>query len=145
MKVIPLLSVVAFLTVAGCASNNSTPLSSAQRAQVAQIDTALKLAAERRYTEAEGIIQPDIHAKHFDRLPSAEQYRALLSAAKLAFDLKQPKLVGVHERGSRGRAGNLPGCVVAELLRLGCPNESTDAHWGLPNYLNIRVIRLLTT
>jgi beta-barrel assembly-enhancing protease len=86
------LSIFVFLALAGCATNKAPTLSSAQRAAIAQIDESLKLVADRKFAEAEGVIQPVIHAKHFDRLPSAEQYRALLTAAKLSFTLKEPKL-----------------------------------------------------
>lgn len=79
-------------------------MSSAQRAEIVQIDASLKLVAEQHFAEAEGVIQPVIHAKHFGRLPSAEQYRALLTAARLSFTLKEPKL----EYESRVRLLALP-------------------------------------
>jgi tetratricopeptide (TPR) repeat protein len=96
--------VVFFLVLAGCAGHNASTLSSSQRAQIAQIDAALKLVADRRFDEAESVIQPLIHARHFGRIPSAEQYRALRTAARLAFTLKQPKL----EYESRVRLLALP-------------------------------------
>jgi beta-barrel assembly-enhancing protease len=93
-----------FLLLCGCAANNASTLSSAQRAALAQIDESLKLVAGHHFEEAEAVIQPVIHDKHFGRLPSAEQYRALLMAARLAYTLKQPKL----EYESRVRLLALP-------------------------------------
>lgn len=104
MNLPKLLGLVAFLTLAGCVTNNAPTLSSSQRAAIAQIDESLKLVADRKFAEAESVIQPVIHAKHFDRLPSAEQYRALLTAAKLSFTLKEPQL----EYESRVRLLALP-------------------------------------
>jgi len=95
---------IAVLALAGCAANNSTTLTSAQRAEIAHIDESLKLVADHHFDQAEAVIQPVIHAKHFGRLPSAEQYRALQTAARLAFTLKQPKL----EYESRVRLLALP-------------------------------------
>jgi hypothetical protein len=92
------------LALASCASNGPSGLSSSQRAQIVQIDLSLKLVSERQFAEAEAVIRPLIHAKGFGRLPSAEQYRALLTAAKLAFTLKEPKL----EYESRVRLLALP-------------------------------------
>jgi tetratricopeptide (TPR) repeat protein len=91
MNLSRLIGVVLFLALAGCAANN--PLTeSAQRAAIVQIDLSLKLAADHDYVKAQSVIHEVIHAKDFGRLPSAEQYRALTTAAKLAFTLKQPKL-----------------------------------------------------
>ena len=104
MNLARVLGLFLFLALAGCAANNSNTLSSAQRAQVAQIDAVLKLVSERKFAEAESVIQPVIHATRFNRLPSAEQYRALLTAAKLSFTLKESKL----EYESRVRLLALP-------------------------------------
>jgi hypothetical protein len=93
-----------FLLLCGCAANNASTLSSARRAEIAQIDESLKLVAGHHFDEAEAVIQPVIHDKQFGRLPSAEQYRALLMAARLAYTLKQPKL----EYESRVRLLALP-------------------------------------
>jgi tetratricopeptide (TPR) repeat protein len=92
MKTSSLAIVLLILALAGCATNNASRLSSPQRAAIAQIDESLKLVADHHFAEAEGVIQPVIHAKVFGRLPSAEQYRALLTAAKLGYTLKHPKL-----------------------------------------------------
>jgi beta-barrel assembly-enhancing protease len=99
-----LVSIFLVLAMAGCAANNGSTLSSARRAEIAQIDESLKLVAGNHFDEAEAVIQPVIHDKHFGRLPSAEQYRALLMAARLAYTLKQPKL----EYESRVRLLALP-------------------------------------
>jgi tetratricopeptide (TPR) repeat protein len=97
------LSVLMLLVLAGCAANR--PISpQSQLDQIGQIDAALKLVRERHFADAEDVVQPVIHAKDFGRLPSAEQYRALLTAAKLAFTLKHPKL----EYESRVRLLALP-------------------------------------
>jgi beta-barrel assembly-enhancing protease len=93
-----------FLAFAGCATNKGPTSTGSQLEKIGQIDTALKLVAQHRFAEAEGVIQPVIHAKDFVRLPSTEQYRALLTAAKLAFTLKHPKL----EYESRVRLLALP-------------------------------------
>jgi hypothetical protein len=87
-----LIGIFLLLALSSCSGNNSSTLSSSQRAQIAQIDAALKLVADHHFAETEGAIQPVIHAKNFGRLPSAEQYRALTKAANLAVTLKQPKL-----------------------------------------------------
>jgi tetratricopeptide (TPR) repeat protein len=107
-----LLGILLVFVLAGCAGNSVSSLSASQRAEVAKIDTALKLVAERQFAEAQGVIQPVIHAKGFGRLPSAEQYRALLTAAKLAFTLKQPKL----EYETRVRLLALPEATAADRL-----------------------------
>ncbi len=104
MNIARIVGVSILLTLGGCAANNAPTLSSAQRAEIAQIDEALKLVAGRHFAEAQSVIQPVIHAKNFDRLPSAEQYRGLLTAARLGFELKQPKL----EYESRVRLLALP-------------------------------------
>jgi tetratricopeptide (TPR) repeat protein len=104
MNLARFLGIFAFLALAGCATNHPQRLSSAQRAKIAQVDVALKLVSERRFAEADGVIQPVIHAKAFGRLPSGEQYRALLTAAKLSLTLKEPKL----EYESRVRLLALP-------------------------------------
>jgi beta-barrel assembly-enhancing protease len=80
------------LLLAGCVANKAPTSSASQRAEIAQIDAALKLVVDHHFAEAEGVIQPVIHAKDFERLPSAEQYRALTTAAKLAVTLNHPKL-----------------------------------------------------
>jgi tetratricopeptide (TPR) repeat protein len=98
--------------LASCAANGPSALSSSQRAQIGQIDFALKFVAEHKFSEAQGAIQPVIHAKDFGRLPSAEQYRALLTAAKLGFTLKQPKL----EYESRVRLLALPQATAADRV-----------------------------
>jgi tetratricopeptide (TPR) repeat protein len=99
-----LLGIFVFAALAGCATHNASRLSSAQRAEIGQIDESLKLVADHHFAEAEGVIQLVIHAKHFGRLPSEEQYRALLTAAKIAYTLKHPKL----EYESRVRLVALP-------------------------------------
>ena len=104
MNITRIVAALLLVALASCASNGPSNLSTSQRAQIAQIDAALKLVSERHFAEAEAIIQPLIHAKNFGRLPSAEQYRALLTAAKLAFTLKEPKL----EYESRVRLLALP-------------------------------------
>ena len=104
MKISSLTIVLLILALTGCAANKSSNLAASQRAEIAQIDAALKLVGEQHFAEAEGVIQPVIHAKDFARLPSAEQYRGLLTAAKLAFTLKHPKL----EYESRVRLLALP-------------------------------------
>jgi tetratricopeptide (TPR) repeat protein len=104
MNLARLLGTFMFLALASCATNKQSPLSAAQRAEIAQIDESLKLVANHQFAEAEAVIQPVIHSKHFGRLPSAEQYRALLTAAKLSFTLKEPKL----EYESRVRLLALP-------------------------------------
>jgi hypothetical protein len=101
-----------FLALCGCAANKAPTLSSAQRAEIAQIEASLKLVSEHNFAEAEGVIQPVIHAKHFDHLPSAEQYRALATAAKLAFTLKHPKL----EYESRVRLLALPEATTEDRM-----------------------------
>jgi tetratricopeptide (TPR) repeat protein len=100
------------LALASCAGNGPAALSSSQRTQIGQIDAALKLVAEHHFSEAQGVIQPVIHAKDFGRLPSAEQYRALLTAAKLGFTLKQAKL----EYESRVRLLALPQATAADRV-----------------------------
>lgn len=92
------------LALVGCAGNGSSTLLGPQLAEIAKIDTALKLVADKQFQRAEGVIQPVIHAKKFNRLPSAEQYRALLTAARLAYTLKKPQL----EYESRVRLLALP-------------------------------------
>ena len=109
---LPRIVIVFFLVaLASCASNGPN-LSSSQRAQIAQIDLALKLVSEHHFAEAETIIQPLIHSKNFGRLPSAEQYRGLLTAAKLAFTLKEPKL----EYESRVRLLALPEATGSDRM-----------------------------
>ncbi|HEY2527224.1 MAG TPA: hypothetical protein VGJ20_04615 [Xanthobacteraceae bacterium] len=90
--VISFFAVLLAIAVASCASNGGSKLSSSQQEQVTKINAALDLARQLRFEEAEAMIQPLIHAKRFGRLPSAEQYRALSTAAKLAFTLEEPKL-----------------------------------------------------
>jgi tetratricopeptide (TPR) repeat protein len=104
--------VLVAVAAAGCASNRGSHLSSSQQAQIAQIDAALDLVGQRRFKDAEAIIQPLIHAKHFARLPSAEQYRALSTAAKLAFTLKEPTL----EYESRVRLLALPEATFQDRI-----------------------------
>ena len=104
MNLSRLLSVVVFIAIAGCAGNMAPTMSSAQQAAIAQIDESLKLVAGHHFAEAESVIQPVIHAKNFERLPSAEQYRALLTAARLGYTLNHPKL----EYESRVRLLALP-------------------------------------
>jgi tetratricopeptide (TPR) repeat protein len=104
MNLTRMLGIFVFLALAGCAANKASTLSSAQRAAIAQIDESLKLIAGHHFDQAETVIQPVIHDRHFGRLPSAEQYRALLTAAKLAYTLKDPKL----EYESRVRLLALP-------------------------------------
>jgi tetratricopeptide (TPR) repeat protein len=104
MQLSRFLSSLVLLALAGCAANKAPVSSSAQLDQITQIDAALKLVTEHHFAEAEGVIQPVIHAKEFGRLPSAEQYRALLMAAKLGFTLKHSKL----EYESRVRLLALP-------------------------------------
>jgi hypothetical protein len=117
------VSVFFIAALAGCASNSPSSLPSPQRAQIAQIDLALKLVSEHHFAEAEGIIQPLIHAKNFGRLPSAEQYRGLLTAAKLAFTLKEPKL----EYESRLRLLALPEATGSDRMsRLNAANRLND-------------------
>jgi hypothetical protein len=110
MNLCRLSGICVFLALTGCAANKAPTLSSAQRAEIAQIDASLKLVADRHFAEAEGIIQPVIHARDFSRLPSAEQYRALTTAAKVAFTLKHPKL----EYESRVRLLALPEATVED-------------------------------
>jgi hypothetical protein len=100
------------LALAGCAANKSTDLSASQRAEIAQIDAALKLVAEHHFAEAEGVIQPVVHAKDFGRLPSAQQYRGLMTAAKLGYTLKHPKL----EYESRVRLLTLPEATAEDRM-----------------------------
>jgi tetratricopeptide (TPR) repeat protein len=100
------------LALGGCAANKSTHLSASQRAEIAQIDAALKLVGEQHFAEAEGVIQPLIHAKNFGRLSSAEQYRALLTAAKLGYTLEHPKL----EYESRVRLLALPQATAEDRV-----------------------------
>lgn len=104
MNLARLLGFFVFLALASCVANKAPTLSSAQRAAIAQIDESLKLVASHHFDQAEAVIQPVIHDKHFGRLPSGEQYRALLTAARLAYTLKQPKL----EYESRVRLLALP-------------------------------------
>ena len=112
-----------FVALVSCASNGPSNLSSSQHAQIAQIDLSLKLVSEHHFSEAEGIIQPLIHAKDFGRLPSAEQYRALLTAAKLAFTLKEPTL----EYESRVRLLALPEATGEDRMsRLNAANRLKD-------------------
>jgi hypothetical protein len=111
------------VALASCAGNGPSNLPSSQRAQIAQIDLSLKLVSERQFAEAQGIIQPVIHAKNFGRLPSAEQYRALLTAAKLAFTLKELKL----EYESRVRLLALPEATADDRMwRLNAANRLKD-------------------
>lgn len=112
MNLSRLLVIFVFLALAGCATNNASTLSSAQRAEIGQIDESLKLVADHHFAEAEGVIQPVIHARNFGRLPSAEQYRALLTAAKLAYTLKHPKL----EYESRVRLLALPEATAEDRM-----------------------------
>jgi tetratricopeptide (TPR) repeat protein len=112
MKISSLPIVLLLLVMGGCAANKSTDLSASQRAETAQIDAALKLVAEHHFPEAEGIIQPVVHAKDFGRLPSAEQYRALLTAARLGYTLKHPKL----EYESRVRLLRLPEATTEDRV-----------------------------
>ena len=121
---IPRVVCVFFLVaLASCANNGPSGLSSSQHAQIAQIDLSLKLVSQRQFAEAEGIIQPIIHGKDFGRLPSAEQYRALLTAAKLAFTLKEPKL----EYESRVRLLALPEATADDRMsRLNATNRLKD-------------------
>jgi beta-barrel assembly-enhancing protease len=107
-----IVSVFFLLALAGCATNGPPTLSTSQRAAIAQIDIAVKLAAERDFVKAEGVIQEVIHAKDFRRLPSAEHYRALLTAAKLAYTLKEPKL----EYESRVRVVALPEATAEDRV-----------------------------
>src|ERR1700733_1213805 len=112
MKISSLPIVLPLLVLGGCAANKSTDLSASQRAETAQTDAALKLVAEHHFAEAEGVIQPVVHAKDFGRLPSAEQYRALLTAAKLGYTLKHPKL----EYESRVRLLGLPEATTEDRV-----------------------------
>jgi beta-barrel assembly-enhancing protease len=112
MKPSRFLGICLVLVLGGCAANKSTHLSASQRAEITQIDAALKLVGEQHFAEAEGVIQPVIHAKHFERLPSGEQYRALLTAAKLAFTLKHPRL----EYDSRVRLLALPEATAEDRV-----------------------------
>jgi hypothetical protein len=117
------LSVFILVALTSCASNGPSNLSSSQRGQIAQVDLVLKLVSEHQFAEAEAIIQPLIHSKHFDRLPSAEQYRALLTAAKLAFTLKEPKL----EYESRVRLLALPEATGEDRIsRLNAASRLND-------------------
>jgi tetratricopeptide (TPR) repeat protein len=120
-----LSGIFVFLALAGCATNHGATLSSAQRAAIAQIDESLKLVADQHFTEAEDAIQPIIHAKHFGRLPSAEQYRALLTAAKLGYTLKHPQL----EYESRVRLLVLPEATSDDrVLRVRAAIRLDDIH-----------------
>ncbi len=101
-----------FLALGGCATNKAPTLSVSQRAAIAQIDATLKLVAEHHFAEAEGVIQRVIHAKDFGRLPSTEQYRGLLTAAKLGYTLKHPKL----EYESRVRLLALPEATAEDRV-----------------------------
>ena len=112
MKTTKAIIVLLFLTLAACAANKPLTLPESQRAAIVQIDLSLKLAADHDYVKAQDVIQEVIHAKDFGRLPSAEQYRALLTAAKLAFTLKQPKL----EYENRVRLLTLPEASVEDRL-----------------------------
>jgi beta-barrel assembly-enhancing protease len=112
MNLCRLSGIFVLLALTGCAANKAPTLSSAQRAAIAQIDESLKLVADHHFAEAEGVIQPVIHAKHFGRLPSEEQYRALLTAARLAYTLKQPKL----EYESRVRLLALPEATAEDRV-----------------------------
>ena len=107
-----MLGVFLLVALTSCASNGPSNSPTSQRAQIAQIDLALKLVAERQFVEAEAIIQPLVHSKNFGRLTSAEQYRALLTAAKLAFTLKEPKL----EYESRVRLLALPEATADDRM-----------------------------
>ena len=118
-----ILGIFLLLALGGCAGNQAPTLSASQRAEIAQIDAALKLVSEHHYVEAEGVIQPLIHAKDFGRLPSPEQYRALLTAAQLAFTLKEPKL----EYESRVRLLALPEATADDRMsRLNAANRLKD-------------------
>ncbi|HEX3912709.1 MAG TPA: hypothetical protein VHW71_04315 [Steroidobacteraceae bacterium] len=120
-----LFSISAIVILVGCAGNNASTMSSKQRAEIAQIDISLKLVANRQFAEAERVIQPVIHAKGFDRLPNSEQYRALLTAAKLAFTLKEPAL----EYESRVRLLALPEATGDDRMsRLNAANRLEDTH-----------------
>jgi tetratricopeptide (TPR) repeat protein len=118
-----ILGICLCLAMAGCAADKSTDLTPSQRAQVAQIDAALKLVEGHHLAEAEDVIQPVIHAKNFGRLPSVEQYRALLTAAKLAFTLKHAKL----EYESRVRLLALPEATAEDRVsRVNAANRLQD-------------------
>jgi tetratricopeptide (TPR) repeat protein len=104
MKLFRLLGIALFLALTGCSANRPLTLSVSQQAEIVRIDFALQLATDHEFARAEGVIQEIIHAKDFDRLPSTEQYRALTVAAKLAVNLKHPKL----EFESRVRLVALP-------------------------------------
>jgi hypothetical protein len=118
-----IISVFFLVALTSCASNGPSNVSSSERAQITQIDLAVKLVSEHQFAEAEAIIQPLIHSKNFDRLPSAEQYRALLTAAKLAFTLKEPKL----EYQSRVRLLALPEATGDDRMsRLNAANRLND-------------------
>ena len=90
MNLSRLFGFLLILALASCASTNPTP--SSQRAEIGQIDTAQKLAADHRDAEADAAIQSLINTKNFRELPSAEQYRALLTASKLASTLNAAQL-----------------------------------------------------
>jgi hypothetical protein len=112
MGFLRLVVVLVAVTLSCCTTNGTSTMSSSQLASIGQIDAALKLVADRRFAEAEGVIQPVIHAKDFGRLPSAEQYRALLTAAKLGFTLQHSKL----EYESRVRLLALPQATAEDRL-----------------------------
>jgi len=118
-----ILSVFWLVVLASCVSDGPSNSSSSPRAQIAQIDLALKLVSERQFAESEAIMQPLVHAKNFGRLPSAEQYRALLTAARLAFTLKEPKL----EYESRVRLLALPEATADDRMsRLNAASRLKD-------------------
>jgi hypothetical protein len=123
MKINNLPIALLLLLLGGCAANKSTDMSASQRAEISQIDAALKLVAEHHFAEAEDLIQPVIHAKGFGRLPSAEQYRGLLTAAKLGYTLNHPKL----EYESRVRLLALPEATGDDRMsRLNAANRLND-------------------
>jgi hypothetical protein len=112
-----------FVALGGCVSNGPSNLSSFQRAEIAQIDAARKLVSEGHLADAEKLIQPVIHAKDFDRLPGAEQYRALLTTANLALTLKETKL----EYESRVRLLALPEATSDDRMsRVNAANRLKD-------------------
>lgn len=129
-----IVSVFFLVALASCASNGPSNLSSSQRSQIAQIDLALKLVSEHQFPEAEAITQPLIHSKNFGRLPSAEQYRALMTAAKLAFTLKEPKL----EYESRVRLLVLPESTGSDRMsRLNAANRLNDTAENLASLTDL--------
>jgi hypothetical protein len=123
MNVARVVSMFFLVAIVSCASNRPSGAPLSLQAQIAQVDLSLKLVSEKKFAEAEGVIQPVIHAKNFGQLPSAEQYRALLTAAKLAFTLKEPKL----EYESRVRLLALPEATADDRMsRLNAANRLGD-------------------